>query len=84
MSVELDVVRRLFAAVEERDLDRVLDCYDEDVEIHEAGVLPYGGVWRGYGGAAGHAAAFAQAWARSRVRTRCASIRASAKTAPGP
>ena len=58
----LEVVRRLFAAVEERDLEGVLACYSEDVEIHEADVLPYGGVWRGHDGAARHAAAFVEAW----------------------
>ena len=42
MSDELEVVRRLFAAVEEHDLERMLACYADDVEIHEADVLPYG------------------------------------------
>jgi ketosteroid isomerase-like protein len=62
MSDDIDVVRRLFDAVEARDLDRVLDCYSDDVEIAEAEVLPYGGVWRGREGAAGHAEAFMRAW----------------------
>ena len=62
MSDDVDVVRRLFDAVEARDLDRVLDCYCDDVEIAEAEVLPYGGVWRGREGAAGHAEAFMRAW----------------------
>ena len=47
MSDEVAVVRRLFAAVEDRDLQRMLACYADDVEIHEAEVLPYGGTWRG-------------------------------------
>ena len=62
MSDDVDVVRRLFAAVEDRDFDRVLDCYSDDVEITEAEVLPYGGVWRGREGAAAHAEAFMRAW----------------------
>jgi ketosteroid isomerase-like protein len=47
MSDAMDVVRRLFRAVERRDRDAVMACYAEDVEIHEAAVLPYGGTWRG-------------------------------------
>ena len=62
MSDDVAVVRRLFAAVEDRDLDRVLACYSDDVEITEADALPYGGVWRGKDGAVGHAMGFIQAW----------------------
>jgi uncharacterized protein len=62
MSDEVDVVRRLFTAVEDRDLERVLDCYSEDVEITEAEVLPYGGTWRGREGATAHAEAFMRTW----------------------
>jgi ketosteroid isomerase-like protein len=62
MSDDVEVVRRLFAAVEDRDLDRVLDCYSDDVEITEAEVLPYGGIWRGREGAAAHAEGFMRAW----------------------
>jgi ketosteroid isomerase-like protein len=63
MSDEVEVVRRLFAAVEERDLEAALACYSDDVEIHEADVLPYGGIWRGREGAAAHAVGFMRAWA---------------------
>lgn len=62
MSDDVEVVRRLFAAVEDRDLDRVLDCYSDNVEITEAEVLPYGGVWRGREGAVAHAEGFMRAW----------------------
>jgi uncharacterized protein len=62
MSDEIDVVRRLFAAVEDRDFDGLLECYSDDIEINEADVLPYGGVWRGHEGVAGHAAGFMRAW----------------------
>jgi uncharacterized protein len=62
MSDDVEVVRRLFAAVENRDLDRVLACYSDDVEITEADALPYGGVWRGRDGAVGHAMGFLRAW----------------------
>jgi uncharacterized protein len=62
MSDDVDVVRRLFAAVENRDFDRLLACYSDDIEINEADVLPYGGVWRGRDGVAGHAAGFMRVW----------------------
>jgi ketosteroid isomerase-like protein len=62
MSADVDVVRRLFAAVEDRDFDGLLACYSDDIEITEADVLPYGGVWRGRDGVAGHAAGFMRAW----------------------
>ena len=58
MAYEVQVVRRLFAAVEDRNLENLLACYSDDVEIHEAEELPYGGTWRGRAGAAAHAAAF--------------------------
>jgi ketosteroid isomerase-like protein len=59
---DVDAVRRLFTAVEDRDLNRVLDCYSDDVEITEAAVLPYGGVYRGRDGATAHAEGFMRAW----------------------
>ena len=59
---DIAVVRRLFAAVEDRDFDGLLACYSDDVEINEADVLPYGGVWRGRQGIADHAAGFMRAW----------------------
>jgi ketosteroid isomerase-like protein len=62
MSDYVDVVRRLFAAVEDRDFDGLLACYSDDVEINEADVLPYGGVWRGREGVAAHVAGFMRAW----------------------
>jgi uncharacterized protein len=62
MSDNVDVVRRIFRAVEERDLQALLDCYDENIEIHEAESLPYGGVHRGHDGAIAHAAGWFDAW----------------------
>lgn len=63
MSTNVEVVRRLFDAVERRDLPGMLACYDEEVEIHEAASLPYGGVYRGLEGAVRHASAFQTTWA---------------------
>lgn len=62
MSDDVDVVRRLFDAVESRDRDALLACYAKDVEISEAAVLPYGGVYRGHDGALAHALRFLAAW----------------------
>ncbi len=63
MARNVEVVRRLFDAVERRDLPGLLACYDEEVEIHEAPSLPYGGVYRGIDGAVRHVAAFQETWA---------------------
>ena len=63
MSDEVEVVRRLFAAVEDRDLEHILACYSDEVEIPEADVLPYGGIWRGRAGAVAQAVGFMRAWA---------------------
>ena len=62
MRDDSEVIRRLLAAVEERDLARVLACYSDDVQIVEADVLPYGGLWRGRNEARAHAEAFTRAW----------------------
>jgi uncharacterized protein len=62
MTDDVDVVRRLFTAVEERDFDGLLACYSDDVEINEAAVLPWGGVWCGPDGVAAHAAEFMRTW----------------------
>jgi uncharacterized protein len=64
MSTNVDVVRRLFEAVEQRDIERMLECYAEDVEINEARSLPYGGVYRGHEGVRKHASAFVKTWDR--------------------
>lgn len=61
-SRSVDAVRRLFAAVEERDLPALLDCYHDDVEIDESRSLPYGGVYRGRDGVLRHVEAFLEAW----------------------
>jgi uncharacterized protein len=62
MSEKGEIVRRLFAAVEARDGDAVVACYADDVEIHEAESLPYGGVYGGRDGARRHWEAVSSAW----------------------
>ncbi len=58
----VEIVRRLFEAVEKRDLAGVLDAYDPEIVIREADGLPYGGVYQGYEGAQKHAAGYVQTW----------------------
>jgi len=41
------LVRDLFKAIETRDIDRVLEIYDPEVEFHWPPALPYGGSTRG-------------------------------------
>lgn len=63
----LDVVVRLFRAVEESDAAGYFDrTYHRDIVIHEAPSLPYGGVYQGLDGAAEHALAFMGTWAPHR------------------
>ena len=60
----VSVVRRLFKAVESRDLAGLLAAYDTDVVIHEARSLPYGGEYRGLGGATRHAMGYLKTWGK--------------------
>jgi ketosteroid isomerase-like protein len=84
MSDEVEVVRRLFAAVEDRDLEQILACYSDEVEIHEADVLAYGGIWRGREGAVAHAVGFMRARGRPfRVPRSVYWARAFGAMAPG-
>jgi uncharacterized protein len=62
MSNNVEVVRELFRAVQARDLQALLACYDEDVEISEDASLPYGGTYRRHDGAARHVGAFLETW----------------------
>jgi uncharacterized protein len=62
MSEKLELVQRLFKAVEERDAAGVVACYADDVEIHEADSLPYGGVYCGRDGALCHWERVIGAW----------------------
>lgn len=47
MGSPTDVVLETFAAVEERDRDKLFALYHDDVEFHDAPSLPYGGATRG-------------------------------------
>ncbi len=60
----LETVRRLFEAVEQRDLPGVLAAYDAEIVIREADSLPYGGEYRGHAGAANHGRGYVAAWGK--------------------
>ena len=55
-------VAALFAAVDRRDGEGVRAAYDENITIHEAASLPYGGDYRGLEGALRHGQGFRAAW----------------------
>ena len=58
----VEIVRRLFEAVERRDRTWVLGAYDENIVIREAASLPYGGEYRGTEGALEHAQDYRKVW----------------------
>ena len=58
----LNVVKRLFAAVEQRDGDALLACYTDNVRIEEAASLPYGGTFHGLDGARRHSDLWRRWW----------------------
>jgi uncharacterized protein len=58
----LENTRRLFKAVEERDVAGVLAAYAPEIVIHDAVSLPYGGTHHGLEGAQQHIEGAAQTW----------------------
>lgn len=58
----VEIVRRLFEAVERRDAAGVLGAYDENIVIREAESLPYGGEYQGLEGALKHAQGYTEVW----------------------
>jgi len=57
-------VKALFEAVDRRDGEGVRASYDENITIHEAASLPYGGDYHGLEGALRHGQGFRAAWDR--------------------
>jgi len=47
MGSDAEVVLEAIKAVEERDGEKLFELYHDDVELHEATSLPYGGVVKG-------------------------------------
>ena len=62
-SSALEIVRRLYEAVPRRDMSAA-DLYAEDVVIHEAASLPYGGDYAGSDGVLRHAQRYLEHWDR--------------------
>ena len=58
----IETARRLFKAVETRDVAGVLATYDSKIVIHDSASLPYGGVHHGLEGAKQHLEEAAQTW----------------------
>lgn len=61
-SENIETTRRLFKAVEERDVAGVLAAYDSEIIIQDAASLPYGGIYHGLEGAKRHIEGAAQTW----------------------
>jgi ketosteroid isomerase-like protein len=60
----VDIVGRLFAAVEERDIEPMYAIYADDVVVHEAPSLPYGGDYQGHQGILEHGMGYVETWHR--------------------
>jgi hypothetical protein len=63
-SVNRGTVQALFDAVERRDGEGIRAAYVENITIHEAASLPYGGDYHGLEGALRHGQGFRAAWDR--------------------
>ena len=58
----VEVVKRLFDAVERRDREGVFAAYHPEIIIREAETLSYGGEFHGFEGAMKHALGYRAAW----------------------
>lgn len=58
----VEIIKKLFEAVERRDAAGVLGVYDENIVIREARSLPYGGEFHGAEGALKHAQGYRKIW----------------------
>lgn len=58
----VEIIRKLFEAVEKRDAAGVFGVYDENIVIREAPSLPYGGEFRGAEEAMKHAQGYRKIW----------------------
>jgi len=58
----VEVIRRLFRAVEARDIEPMYEIYSPEVVIREAPSLPYGGDYRGHGGILEHGTGYLATW----------------------
>jgi uncharacterized protein len=58
----VEVIRRLFRAVEARDIEAMYEIYAPDVIVREAPSLPYGGEHRGHVGILEHGRGYVETW----------------------
>jgi uncharacterized protein len=58
----VEVIRRLFRAVEARDIEPMYQIYSTDVVVREAPSLPYGGEYAGHAGILEHGMGYVEAW----------------------
>jgi ketosteroid isomerase-like protein len=58
----LQIVKRLFSAVRQRDEAGVLEAYHPDIQIHESPSLPYGGDHHGHQQAIQHMKGYYRFW----------------------
>ena len=58
----IEIIKKLFEAVEKRDAAGVFGVYDENIVIREASSLPYGGEFHGLAGALQHAQGYRKIW----------------------
>src|SRR5215207_8792436 len=61
-NTNVEIVRRLFRTVEERDLETMFDLYDPQIVIRESPSLPYGGEYHGHEGVVGHGLGYLATW----------------------
>lgn len=65
----IEVVKKLFEAVERRDREGVFGAYDENIVIRESESLPYGGEYHGLNGALEHAQGYRKVWDNRQTAT---------------
>lgn len=58
----VEVIRRLFRAVEARDIEPMYDIYSPEVVVREAPSLPYGGEYAGHAGILEHGMGYVETW----------------------
>lgn len=56
------VIRRLFRAVEARDIEPMYEIYSREVVVREAPSLPYGGEYAGHAGILAHGMGSLETW----------------------
>ena len=58
----VEVIRRLFRAVEARDIEPMYEIYSPEVVVREAPSLPYGGDYIGHAGILDHGIGYLETW----------------------